>query len=63
MHTNIISANKLGGTVHLNDNISDSWAAEFHGNGTQSFGNLYHDFAACRSIFESYIKEVLKGIS
>lgn len=44
MHTNVISANKLVGVVHHNDNISISGAADFHGNDTESFRNLQHDF-------------------
>ena len=47
MHTNVISANKPDGAVHHNDNISDSGAADFHGNGAQTFSNLLHDFVAC----------------
>lgn len=66
MHANVISANKLGGIVHHDDNVSNSRALEFHGNWTESFRNLYLDFVACRNrdtIFESYLKEVPKGIS
>lgn len=62
MHPNVISANKHGGVVHHNESVSDSGAADFHGNGTQSLRNLQHDGSRV-TIFESYLKGSPEGIS
>lgn len=57
MHTNVVSANKLGGALHHNDNISNLWLLNSMVT-VQGFRNMQHDSVAQRhTIFASYLKE------